>query len=527
MIFSVISVLALAVALPADKQLIYDSIFAPTEVAFQPDDSARDLVQLPDGEIRHYGRKLVAGEVRRVYIASRDLGLNWELRLASTNEPAVCPNLPWKDLEPRPPITLRHRRPGRLAMACSNVCRTNDCYHAALAWSDDGGRTWKRSDVPRTPDVARQSKWDLKPHWFNDGCEPSVAELSDGTLLMALRTSGPHLAFSRSADGGETWSEPRPDPRFWQANTMPCLLKLKDGRLLMVWNNTEMLPTRSASEYPELGRDEQNGKWETVFTNRDAVHAAISEDDGRTWTGFREVLLNACRNEADFRELGNAPDMRWDKSVHQPQLLELPGGKVMLAVGQNLPRRILIFDLRWLYERGRETDFRHGLRDMSSFLYVKSLSGGWRGWAGHCAWNRTPGPLMEKDPFDPKSVRELVHLCRMEDPRLVSARQGLVWNFPAMRKGRVEIEYRVEGEGFRASVLDHWVNPCDERSDQVSAKTVRVTKASLGEGWQTVTADWNLPEGRQVSYLHLQTLADGPDAKGVYFRSLKALPEEK
>ena len=61
----------------------------------------------------------------------------------------------------------------------------------------------------------------------------------------------------------------------------------------------------------------------------------------------------------------------------------------------------------------------------------------------------------------------------------------------------------------------------------VSAKTVRVTKASLGEGWQTVTVDWDLPEGRQVSYLHLQTLADGPDAKGAYFRSLKALPEEK
>ena len=137
MFFSVIPVFALAVALPADKQLIYDSIFARTEVAFQPDDSARDLVQLPDGEIRHYGRKLVAGEVRRVYIASRDLGLNWELRLASTNEPPPYPKLPWKELEPRPPITLRHRCPGRLAMACSNVNKTNDCYHAALVWSDD------------------------------------------------------------------------------------------------------------------------------------------------------------------------------------------------------------------------------------------------------------------------------------------------------------------------------------------------------------------------------------------------------
>ena len=518
---TVLSALLLAAALPADKQLVYDSIFEPLAVAAQPGDSARDLTMLPDGEIRHYGRKLIGDTVHRVYISSRDNGLNWELRLASKDDAPICPPIPWKDLEPRPPIALRHPA-GRILMSCSNVSKTNDCYHASCVWSDDGGRTWRRSDVPRTPGVERRSKWDLRPHWFNDGCEPSVAELNDGTLLMALRTSGPHLAFSRSRDGGESWSVPEPDPRFWQANTMPCLLKLKDGRLLLFWNNTEMLPTRDVAEYPELGGDERRGKWETAFTNRDAIHAAISEDDGKTWIGFREVLLNACRNEVDFRELGNAPDMNWDKSVHQPQALELPGGKVMLAVGQNVPRRILIFDPKWLYEQGRETDFRHGIGDLSSFLYVRSLSGGWRGWAGHCAWNRLPGPVMVKDPFDPKSVREVLQICRLDDPRLVSPRQGIVWNFPAMRKGSVEIECRIEGEGLRASVLDHWVNPCDERSDEVAVKTVRATRDSLGSGWRTIRLSWNLPEGQQVSYLHLQTLADRPDTRGAFVRSLKA-----
>lgn len=509
--------------LPADKQTVYDSILAPVEVAFQPGDSGGSLTVEPEGEIRHYGKKLIDGEVRRVYISSRDRGLNWELRIAPTNLPPIMPKLPWEGLARRPPLLSLRHHPGRLGIACCDNHPTNDCYHAAFAWSDDGGRSWRRTDIPRTPNVERQSTWDSRPHWYNDGCEPSVVELDDGTLLMALRTSGPHLAFSRSSDGGETWSVPESDRRFWQANTMPCLLKLRDGRLLLVWNNTEILPTRDLAEYPELTPTERSGKWETVFTNRDALHAAISEDEGRTWAGFREVLLNAYRNAADFRELGNGPEFGWDKSVHQPQMIELPDGKILLAVGQNLPRRILIFDVKWLYEKGRETDFRHGLGDLSSFLYVRSLSGGWRGWAGHCAWNRIPGPVMVKDPFDAASVRELLQICRVDDPRLVSSRQGVVWNFPAMRKGAVEIECRVEGEGFRASLLGHWVNPCDERSDAVAVKTVRATKASLGTGWQTLRLEWDLPEDEQVSYLHLQTLADKADAKGVYIRSLKAI----
>ena len=513
-----------AVKLPAEKQAFYDDIFAPRATGVPPADAVRDMMVTPDGEIRHYGWGCLGNERRRVCVYSRDLGLSWETRLAAADDPddfSQRLQLPWEAMEPRPPIMLKHGRPGRLVMPCSNVNHGNNCYKAACLFSDDGGASWSRADVPETPGVARQTKWDRRPHWFNDGCEPSVAELSDGTLLMALRTSGPHLVFSRSRDSGATWSVPEADVRFWQANTMPTLLKLRDGRLLLFWNNTEMLPTRDLSEYPELGADERSGKWETVFTNRDAIHAAISEDDGKTWIGFRELFLNPFRNEADFRELGNSPELSHDKSVHQSQAIELPGGKVLVAFGQNVPRRFVIFDPQWLYGRSRETDFRQGIGDLSSHLYVKSLSGGWRGWAGHCAWNRAPGPFMEKDPFEPGSNREYLHLCRIDDPRLVCARQGIVWNFPASARGRLEIECRIEGEGFRVSLLDHWVNPCDERSGEVAVRNVDVTRETLGAGWRKLTLEWDIPGG-QVSYVHIQTLAGAADHKGAYFRSLKA-----
>lgn len=165
----------------------------------------------------------------------------------------------------------------------------------------------------------------------------------------------------------------------------------------------------------------------------------LSCDDGRTWRGFRELALNEIRNAADFRELGNGPLEENDKSIHQTQALELDDGKVLVAYGQGrAARRMAVFDPDWLLETSRREDFRYGLGNLTTHLYVRSLSGGTRGWSGHCAWNRLPGALLVRDPDtdDPplgtaRSYREVLQLCRIRDPRLVSDRQGVVWNFPA------------------------------------------------------------------------------------------------
>ena len=548
----------------------------PRVVAVPPCAAVRDMCVAADGEIRHYGRIFADGEVRRVCIASRDNGENWVTRpvvdgdvgamvrspysgdwmywrmlkdgkmqfLRSKTGPGdTSPEImdfPWSNLELRQLLPLRSRR--RWVAAFSDVACTRDgCYNATVALSDDDGWNWRRIDLKPVAGVERMAEGDQRPHWFNNGCEPSVVELSDGTLLMALRTSGPHAAFSRSTDGGETWSNGTPDSAFWQANTMPYLFRLKDGRLLFIWNNTQMLPTRSATEYPELKEWELAGRGESAFTNRDALHAAISEDDGRTWIGFREIILNPVRNAADFRELGNDPAQEHDKSVHQTQALELPNGKVLLALGQNVAaRRIVILDPAWLYETSRAEDFRCGLANLSTHLYVKSLTGGWRGWAGHCAWNRASGAMMVRDPDTCLSTkREVLQLCRITDPRLVSDRQGVVWNFPAERKGRFEAECRIDGEGFRLALTDHWINPCDETNPRKSPVVFEIMPDRVGRGvWQRLVCEWDgdaetvslacgklVVKGRMkacprfgLSYLHLQTLASGFDPKGAYFR---------
>ncbi len=563
----------------AGGNALLDGVYAPQVVAVPPTAAVRDMCVSADGEIRHYGWKMVGGRKRRVYIASRDHGMNWVTRIADTNDvgamtkspwsgewlafgtdpateetlllrsakgpgdthPSVT-RMPWRRQECRQLLAMRSRR--RWVACFSDVrCENGECYHAGVALSDDDGRTWRYIAVPAAADVPRLHPGDRRPHWFNNGCEPTVAELADGVLVLALRTSGEHHRFTRSSDGGETWSVPVERAEFWAANTMPLFFRLSDGRLLFIWNNTAMLPTLPLSEYPELHEGERTGQWETVFTNRDALHAAISDDDGRTWRGFREILLNPIRNASDFREHGNDLAQENDKSVHQTQALELPGGKVLVACGQGISsRRIVVFDPKWLCETAHAEDFRSGLGGVSTHLYVKSLSGGNRGWSGHCAWNRVPGALLVREPdTGPATKREALQLCRIRDSRLVSDRQGAVWNFPAARKGRVRISCRIEGEGFRLTLADHWMNPCDETGPRRCPLSAEVTGREAPPGvWHEIEASWDadadsvrlICDGRPfleapfrvespagVSYLHLQTLAEGCDPKGTYFRS--------
>lgn len=530
-------------AFSPQEKAYYDSIYEPTVVGVPPAAAVRDLCVRPDGEIRHYGWKEVCGKKTRVYVASRDLGLNWTTHFAAADDSgAYSLSTNWPSHELRQTIEMKTRRRLVALFSDTRYETWGGNYHAAAGLSDDGGRTWRRVQLPVVPDVERESAGDRRPHWYNTGCEPSGVELKDGTILVALRTSGPHVAFTRSRDGGETWETPKADARFWAANTMPYLFRLSDGRLLFVWNNTQILPTRAAEEYPELTAGELKGMWETVFTNRDALHAAISDDEGVTWKGFRELALTETRNACDFRELGNDIAQERDKSVHQTQAIELPGGKVLLAYGQNAAaRRIAVFDPDWLLETSRTEDFRRGLGAISHHLYVKSQTGGWRGWAGHCAWNRVPGAVMAREPdANPKTVREAMWLARPGDPRLVSDVAGAVWNFPAARKGRLEIECRIEGEGFWLTLNDHWINPCDTFNAKRAPFTAFISRKELGEGWHRLSVAWDsdaktvtlaadgkpfatrsmasAPEAG-LSYLHLQTPDDRLDPKGTYFRS--------
>jgi hypothetical protein len=459
-------------------------VFAPVFVGRPPSDAYIGLARLPGGELRHYnyGEQPVSEEPS--YIVSFDRGFTWEQR-----------SLPkgWVGADQRSPVSGEYirlfNRPGegvfvarssggidgrwdvhkvwtasggmlkppvfvrggkRVLVACQFSAGDGRGYRAGTFYSDDDGMTWKLSNLVDAP-LHKPGGVHKSQRWQNGAVEPTVVELKDGTVWLLARTSQDNLYESFSKDGGETWSEARPS-RFYSTLTMPTLGRLRDGRILLLWNNTTPLPEVARDESMKffIGAGALDGTWEDVFTNRDALHAAISDDDGKTWRGFRELYLNPRRNDARYAETGGM-----DRSVHQSQIAENGDGSIVAAVGQHpLHRSLVLFHPDWLLERTRSSRFENGLEDWSVHMYVAGIR-------GHCAFNRRAGADLVDHPDEPG--RKALRLRRLKYPALVSENQGAAWNFPAGTAGSLQVRLKMlkGGQGGRVSLLDRWVNPTD------------------------------------------------------------------
>lgn len=574
------------------------AIYEPVVVAVPPDDSRRGICVMPDGEIRCYG---VLGKAhamdhttRGVYLSSRNGGLCWTLQMlpdgtAATNSVgAVQPNgtlamgaasrAPWSGRYVTVVAYTSGERQGTWALLSDigpgdpapNMRKISDeAYHDLFqpvamvsrkrwivttyrrdGWnciptvllSDDDGESWQIVSLRSTPKHTV-----VYPHrgtrWQNNGTEPTVCELPDGRLMLLARTSLDYFYVYYSSDGGESWTEGEPS-RFHGTLTTPFFLRLQDGRVVLFWNNARPLAEPDHTKtVPPVTQYVIDGLSEDAFTNRDVNHAAITAD-GEVWRGFREIGLNELRNAPDFRMRGGT-DSSADKSVHQFQAIELPFGKVLVSYGQNrVARKLVIFDVNWLYERSRSEDFEQGLEGLTTHLFVKSLSDCqlWRGHNGHCAWNRTNGALLVPDP-DPAAIGgEALQICRIHDRRLVSEKQGAVWNFPMARRGELTLDIRVDGAGVSVRLCDHWMNAGDEdvglwarydfaldrrvlpAGQWCEVRIVFDTDAGMAEVFNGETRLFAVPMRLQapdgISYLHLQTMAESEDFEGTYIRRL-------
>ena len=159
-------------------------------------------------------------------------------------------------------------RSGRIVVTVEHLVSDPWRWVVCSFISDDDGKTWTRSN------------WiDLGGHGHHDGAvEPAVAELSDGRLLMLIRTSLDRFWEAYSDDGGRHWRTIRPSSL--DASSSPgYLLRLRSGRLVLAWNRLnpeggtcKRSPAPSpASELP-------------ISWHREELSLAFSEDDGKTWT---------------------------------------------------------------------------------------------------------------------------------------------------------------------------------------------------------------------------------------------------
>lgn len=550
-------------------------VFSPTAVLVPPSDVRSGLCVLPDGEIRCYGYD------NDPYYSSIDGGLTWKKRYCKgrMRSSAYFPDLgiwvkAFSERDGRDkgtnvyistigpddddPVKIKvsdeiyfdlflpqkTERGGRVYFTGQRENEREELVPAFI-YSDDNCKTWRVKELPVPP------RFEITPPHKGDrwslgcGSEPSACEISEGKMMMVIRNSTNNFYESFSYDNGTSWSEPEPSV-FHGTLTTPAMLPLADGRVLFFWNNSRPLVELNHSEQtPPLPDFISEGKGEDVFTNRDVCHAAVSDDGGETWTGAREMFLNEIRNRPDYRYIGG--NSSFDKSVQQFQAIELPFGKILCAFGQNsASRRAVVFDVNWLREKSRREDFKLGLDNVSTQVYLKSVSGSTVQAVGngHCSWNRTNGAVMSPDPDG--GYAEAVQISRISDQRLFNETQGLVWNFPASLEGEVEAELYLAQDKVRISLSDTWFNPCDECIGLFAQYSVTLDENDITPGaYHKISISFDCPsrsaqvyaDGTKlcsltalypvqigISYVHIQCVADKP-SRGVFLKSLSAQGE--
>ncbi|MBN1344333.1 MAG: exo-alpha-sialidase [Phycisphaerae bacterium] len=159
-------------------------------------------------------------------------------------------------------VTVEHLSPELRRWVCCSFVST------------DEGKTWRQGNLI-----------DLGGHGHHDGAvEPMVAELGDGRLLMLIRTNLDRFWQAWSEDGGRYWRTIRPSEL--DASSSPgWLLRLKSGRLAVVWNRVK---PEGRDSYPRVNHTGPASEFPASW-HREELSLAFSSDDGATWT--RPVVI--------------------------------------------------------------------------------------------------------------------------------------------------------------------------------------------------------------------------------------------
>jgi hypothetical protein len=136
-------------------------------------------------------------------------------------------------------------------------------FRSLSFYSDDDGETWKMgTDNIRVP---------FGPQITHPGAiEPILMEMRDRRVWMIIRTQTLRFWEIFSRDGGQTWTSPVAS-RFMAPDSPGAIHRLKDGRLVLVWNDIMSYPNGVTGHY------------------RQYLYAALSGDDGKTWTKPQRV----------------------------------------------------------------------------------------------------------------------------------------------------------------------------------------------------------------------------------------------
>jgi hypothetical protein len=383
-------------------------------------------------------------------------------------------------------------------------------HETVIEYSDDGGTSWQlsasRLTAPCYPGF----------NGSNEGaCEPCFEERRDGSIWMLMRTQAGCLYESISKDNGTSWSAAAPT-RFRTSTGPANLLRHRDGRLVLTWNNCELPPKHAG---------------EGVYGGRDALHIAISADDGRTWQGFREIYLDHRRNDN--------PAGSGDRGTAYPLAAFTADGQIVVLAGQGKGgRNPILVDPDWITATTAESDFHDGLAQWTVYQHIGPAKRWWRARRIGCELIATP---------DEKDTRSL-HVryeASPDETHAPSEPDTAVWNFPNGWRGELTARIRLPAasQGAAFSLNDRFFDPSNTLGEDAALFQARVTAdIAKPDTWHTLSLRWDLERGQceyrlddklistlplhsrtlnGASYLRLRSLASTPDPHGVIIRRVQ------
>jgi len=359
------------------------------------------------------------------------------------------------------------RNPGQGLDAFTDAGR----FSSKVGYSDDDGDTWRLSEV--------EFKTSMPYIGATGMIEPSVIELKDGQVWLLIRTQNGRFYEAYSRDGSD-WSHARPT-KILSSDSPAPLVRLRDGRILMFWNNCLRYP------YAQGGRF--------------VIHAAISENEGQTWRGYREVARDPRvglphPTQGDFGVSYLWPVETKDRKVVFNVPVNWPGYRPpgRPSRDDNQPSAALFhFDPDWLYETTRSTDFSAGLDDWSYF--------------------GTKGVALVPIPQTGGQALQ-IHKVDIDWPA------SAVWNFPMGRTGtlRLKIFLNKGFAGARLGLTDHFSVPFDEEDAIYNLFNLTIgqngaleNQTTLEPGyWHDLVFNWNnasglchvTADGKPIALLH-------------------------
>lgn len=372
-------------------------------------------------------------------------------------------------------------------------------FYTTAVYSDDDGATWQLS-----PSQLTAPCYDGYNGGNYGAVEPTAVELNDGRLWMLIRTQTGRMYESFSRDGAE-WSPAEPS-RFYGSNSPAMFRRLDDGRLLLIWNNAQVGPKHDG---------------QGVYSGRDAIHAALSNDDGRTWRGFRELYRDPTRH--------GTSDVRNDRGTAYPDAVQTRDGAIVVVTGQAADRRaILRFTPDWLLATHAEDDFSQGLDQWHAFQEVGPATRFFR--------ERRMGAQLVAHPDD--SSKKVLSIGRRDDEPAA----GAIWNLTNGRKGKLTMRVRVEKNfGGELHLADRLFQPWDDSRSSLFYIPLEGPEVRPGQ-WQTLIIEWDVekisctstldgkafwlcatmdfPKTFGISYLHLRSTAKNRDPIGLLVESV-------